>query len=72
MSLVKNMKGTCSVKVIYEELRRLQAPETELRCKVDTCIAYRFQISLFERQENNLKITQQVKKKNLGLMLDRS
>lgn len=38
--LIKNMKGTCSdVKVIYEELRRLQAPETELRRKVDTCIS---------------------------------
>lgn len=38
--LIKNMKGTCSdVKDIYEELCCLQAPETELRRKVDTCIS---------------------------------
>lgn len=50
--LIENMKGTCSdVKVIYEELRRLKTPETELRRKVDTCISLTdFIIRKAERQ----------------------
>ncbi|XP_038583838.1 uncharacterized protein LOC119909695 [Micropterus salmoides] len=38
--LIENMKATCSdVKMVYEELRRVQAPEAELRRRVDTCIS---------------------------------
>ncbi|XP_049331632.1 uncharacterized protein LOC125799291 [Astyanax mexicanus] len=38
--LIENIKGTCSdVKVVYEDIRRVQTPETDLRRKVDACIA---------------------------------
>lgn len=36
--LIKNVGNTCAeVKLVYEELRRLQTPETDLRRRVDTC-----------------------------------
>lgn len=37
--LIENIQSTCSdVKGIYEELRRIQTPESDLRRRVDTCI----------------------------------
>ena len=37
--LIENIQNTCSeVKVIYEELRRIQTPEQDLRRRVDKCV----------------------------------
>lgn len=50
--LIENMKSTCSdVQVIYEELRRMQTPEPNLRRRIDTCISLSgFIIQKAERQ----------------------
>ena len=38
--LIGNMEGTCrDVKAIYEELRRIETPEPDLRRRVDTCVS---------------------------------
>lgn len=52
--LVENIQHTCSdVKVIYEELRRVQTPEPDLRRRVDTCIS--LSDFIIQRAERQLK-----------------
>lgn len=41
--LMENIKSTCTdVKNIYEELRCIQTPESDLRRRVDTCLPFWF------------------------------
>lgn len=50
--LMENIKSTCTdVKNIYEELRRIQTPESDLQRRVDTCVSLSgFIIQRAERQ----------------------